>query len=364
MKMKITKVKYRIKEIFILSILFIAYLCLALRSFRLESISMVLFFLILAMLCLVMALCQMIGLRNKELEDREKIYNKLIMWISDILILLFVIPMGLSIVFYEINFGQRVRITEESPANMSADILTEESYFTSNTGQKLYGVFYYTKEESTDEVIVFCHGMGKSHKMYLDVIKYFVLNGYRVFSYDATGYDQSEGISIKGIPQSIIDLSYAITYVKEKYCKDIILMGHSLGGYAVCSVTKDYPDVKAVVSLAGFNRSIDVIAYQGEQITGPGIHLLLPFFSLYEVIKFGKYADYTGVDGLSDMTGQGMIIHSTDDTTVPIRIGYTLYEKRFGKDERFTFLKSAQSGHDGLFTSGNAERILHFLNDV
>ena len=141
-------------------------------------------------------------------------------------------------------------------------------------------------------------------------------------------------------------------------------MGHSLGGYAVCSVIEDYPDVKAVVSLAGFNRSIDMIAYQGEQIIGSAIYPLLPFFSLYEAIKFGRYADYTGVDGLSGMTGQVMFLHSEDDITVPIENGYVLYEKRFSGDERFTFLKSDQSGHDGLFMSGNAERILLFLKNV
>lgn len=57
--------------------------------------------------------------------------------------------------------------------------------------------------------------------------------GYDVFAYDATGNDESEGNSVKGVPQFLIDLDYAIQFVKQTPDFDgspIVLFGHSLGG--------------------------------------------------------------------------------------------------------------------------------------
>ena len=43
----------------------------------------------------------------------------------------------------------------------------------------------------------------------------FTENGYYVFAYDAQGNDGSEGKSISGLPQGIIDLDNAISYAKS-----------------------------------------------------------------------------------------------------------------------------------------------------
>ena len=96
-KRRITKEeKYTLKEVCIFSILFVAYICLALRSFILGSIGMLLFFIILAVFCLAMVLFQMIVFRNNVLADREErnIFYRLIVLIPDILILLFVIQLA------------------------------------------------------------------------------------------------------------------------------------------------------------------------------------------------------------------------------------------------------------------------------
>ena len=49
----------------------------------------------------------------------------------------------------------------------------------------------------------------------MDVADYLSSNGYLVFAYDATGNDESEGDAVNGLPQGIIDLDYAIRFIKE-----------------------------------------------------------------------------------------------------------------------------------------------------
>jgi hypothetical protein len=49
----------------------------------------------------------------------------------------------------------------------------------------------------------------------MDCANYFAQNGYYVFAYDATGTDESEGNGVGGLPQGVIDLDYAISFVEE-----------------------------------------------------------------------------------------------------------------------------------------------------
>ena len=50
---------------------------------------------------------------------------------------------------------------------------------------------------------------------YMDVADYFTSNVYLAFAYDATGNDKSEGDSVEGLPQGVIDLDYALRYIKQ-----------------------------------------------------------------------------------------------------------------------------------------------------
>lgn len=199
------------------------------------------------------------------------------------------------------------------------------------------------------------HGFGGGgHNSYMDIADWFASNGYFVFAYDATGNDKSEGDSVRGLPQGVVDLDYALHYVKvDEQLKDlpIMLFGHSWGAYSVSAVLNLHPDVKAVVSGAGFNRSIDMIEAEGRNIMGDAITVMLPYVSLYDSLKFGKYADYSALDGFENTDANIMIIHSSDDMVVPPRYGYDRYIEKFENDSRFTFVRFEDQGHNGIFMS-------------
>ncbi|GFI19069.1 hypothetical protein IMSAGC009_04249 [Lachnospiraceae bacterium] len=96
---------------------------------------------------------------------------------------------------------------------------------------------------------------GGGHNSYMDCVNYFACHGYYVFSYDATGNDESEGEGVGGLPQGVIDLDYAITFVEEsgKFPSlPIVLFGHSWGGYSVSSVLTYPPRSKSRYSVFGF----------------------------------------------------------------------------------------------------------------
>ena len=218
-------------------------------------------------------------------------------------------------------------------------LIREKAKFKSGNNL-LTGYFYNYKKYRTDKIVIFAHGYGNGHHRYLEIIDYLAKNGFYVFSYDCTSFDESEGDGIKGFPQGVIDLDNAITYVKrtKKYKdKDIILVGHSWGAYCVSAIINKYPHISKVVAMAGFNYAIDLVAEHGVQWAGKLIEDQIPFMKEYEKRHFGEYADYTVLKAIKKSTTKFFFIHSEDDETVPIQIGLKKYKKEFKKDPRIKY---------------------------
>ena len=222
--------------------------------------------------------------------------------------------------------------------------------FASDKGQKLTG-YLYSASADPHGIIVIAHGFGGGgHNSYMDAADFFARNGYRVFAYDATGCDESEGEGVGGLPQGVIDLNYAINFVEENFPDEPVgLFGHSWGGYCVCNVLTYHPEVKAIVECSGFNCSSDMFEGEGKRQAGNFIYAMLPFVKLYEQIKYGEYAVNTGVDGLSSSSAAAMIVHSEDDNVVPIGYGYDVYYDKFKDDPRFEFVRLEDKGHNYVY---------------
>lgn len=234
------------------------------------------------------------------------------------------------------------------------DALQRERYtFPSDKGQMLTGYCYYHEGVEARGVIVIAHGFGGGgHRDYLNIADYFAANGYAVFAYDATANDESEGESVGGLSQGVIDLDYALRFVKAEpdfAGLPIMLWGHSWGGYSVGSVLALHPDVKAAVIVAGFNQALDMLEYQGRSIAGDAIDFILPALSAHEKKLFGDYASMSVLDGVAATDAQVMFIHSEDDTTIPIGLSFERYQEAFGNDPRFTFIRFDNRGHNYIY---------------
>ena len=282
---------------------------------------------------------------------RQKFKKIILMVILIVAALIIVGDWVLSVVIYNENFNQRFESYE--PLMMHVDDfdgLGRTRYeFTSDQGQKLAG-YLYSEGENQRGIIIMAHGFGGGgHNSYMDCADYVSRHGYYVFAYDATGNDESGGEGVGGLPQGVIDLDHAITFVEESGNfpdLPIGLFGHSWGGYGVCSVLTYHPEVKAVIACSGFNASLDLFEAEGKRQAGNGIYLMLPFVGLYERIKYGGYASNTAMDGFSKSDADVMVVHCLDDEVVPAEYGYDIYYKKYKDDPRFRFLLFENGGHN------------------
>ncbi len=261
-----------------------------------------------------------------------------------------------AVSIYDGSFNYRCTTSEEDAFDISEfpGMVRKRHTFKSNQGQTLVGYLYESSDEWTEVkgVIVFAHGMGGGGQTgYMDIFDIMVRRGYYVFAYDATANDESEGDVMGGLPQGFIDLDYAIDYAMglDGLAElPLLLMGYSWGGLSVGNVLNYHPEARAVVSLAGWNESMNLIDYRGCQMVGGVAKLLLPFASLYEWVKYGEYSSSTALSGFANTDARIMIVHGECDDTIPIYYGYDMYYEEYGEDERFVFKKYDDRTHDLL----------------
>ncbi|OFK63180.1 hypothetical protein HMPREF2811_09610 [Globicatella sp. HMSC072A10] len=287
-------------------------------------------------------------------QKKGSIWKKLLIGLAIVMMVLVVGLAAFSVFTYQENISGR----QESFAPLMLEVKDydglqrTEMPFSSNEEQKLMG-YLYQKGKNQKGVIVLAHGYGDGgHNSYMDLADYFASNGYYVFTYDATGTDESEGEGVGGFPQGAIDLDYAIRFVKtQDQLKDLPLMlfGHSWGGYSAGNVLNFQPDVQAVITVAAFNQSSDIFEVVGRQEAGDGIEVMMPFVNLYERIKFGDYATKTALEGFGNTDAKIMIVQSQDDEVVPMAYGYDSFYEQYGEDNRFEFVLYEDRGHNHLF---------------
>lgn len=298
------------------------------------------------------------GMKLGKPKKKMSLRKKIVLWISVLVVAALVIPMGVTAFLYENYFGKRADgnnlLTRQSLADFT-ELTSEAVRFPSDQGQMLAGAVYSSTNGAEPKgLIVFSHGIWSSHEDYLEQINYFAQKGYRVFGFDNTGTEKSEGSSIYGLAQSSIDLDYALRFVEgqEELKKlPLLLYGHSWGGYAVCSVLNQNHKVTAVISRSGFNKSQDMLLEFGRRMYGDAVVAITPYLSVYEWFKFGSIVDLTGTRALQTTSAKVLVVHSDDDDT--ISVGNSLYGHREAYKDNANVSEQllAGRGHDVVETA-------------
>ncbi len=286
------------------------------------------------------------------------------------LIIIFVIVLPcVTMAIYNGEFGRRYELREYAAYKIEdfPNLELQRCEVISNKGHKLAAYKYQKKGIVPKAVLVVVHGLCGSHRNYLDLCHYFANRGYAIFTYDATGNGESEGEKVGGFAQGLADLDHVLTFVKnqaEYNGLPIMLMGHSWGGYCVGSVLKFHPDVKAVVSISGFDTTAGLLKQYSEVHMGKAVTLLMPYVLLYEKICWRKYAGISVCDGFANSKARVMVIHSLDDETIHTENGYGRYYDRFGDDDRFVFKVYTDRAHSYPVNSDKARMVRTDVKEV
>ena len=289
-----------------------------------------------------------------------KIWKLIVLILVILLLIVFAVVFPIvSVSVYDSIFKIRIQTPEHVIFTVDdyEGLAVENVSFSAKQGHTLAGYKYtFDGIDAPKGVVVLAHGFGGGgHCGYMPVIEYLARNGYAVFSYDATGNDASEGEYVGGFPQGVMDLDYAINFVKADadYANlPIFLIGHSWGAYSVGNVLNFQTDISGAALFAGFDESKLLIRQTGYGYVGGLVDLMVPYVQAYEWIKYGKYAPISANSGFTAAENCSvLIVHSKDDRTVYQENGYDLFYEEHSDNDRVTFALYETRGHDDLFYS-------------
>ena len=144
-----------------------------------------------------------------------------------------------------------------------------------------------------------------------------------VLAYDNTGTCESEGAKINGFAQGIIDLKFALDFVKSRDdLKDmpIVLIGHSWGGYSVCNVSAITDiEIKGIVAFSPFNSMNKLLRDFAKTKTKADLSIFSPFFDLINLVRFGKVGILRTCDTINDNSIPTLVMHGGNDMQVTIK---------------------------------------------
>ncbi len=238
--------------------------------------------------------------------------------------------------------------------------------FKSDKGQTLNGFLYSNaKVDTYKALVVFSHGMGAGHLAYTTEINFFAQKGYLVLAYDNTGTCASEGNKINGFAQGIIDLKFALKFVKEREdLKDmpIILTGHSWGAYSACNVSAIVEDtsIKGIVAFSPFNSMNKLIRDIAKSQTKVNLSILSPFFDLINLIKFGKTGVLRTCDTINSNSIPTLVMHGGNDMQVTIKNSPVGRPNRIKDNENARTVLYESKFHN-VYLAKDAEQ---YLNDT
>ena len=179
---------------------------------------------------------------------------------------------------------------------------------------------YFLHPEQADGILVFA--MGKEAKIgdHLNETKAFLEDGWNVLIYYGTGCGASEGTSMVGLTQGKHDLSAALGFLRDSGSIDsspLAVYGHSMGAYAAAALTDEVPDIDAVVCVAGFDSSPDMMIAGARSKVGPLAYAGAPFIELFERMIFGSDAGDSASESISVSGTPALLVQFDRDPVIP-----------------------------------------------
>lgn len=236
----------------------------------------------------------------------------------------------------------------------------------------LSGYLYKCNTESAqDTLIVLAPGFAACSDSYLWQIYELLEYGWSVFAFDPTGSCNSEGNSSIGFPQEVLDLKATLNFIEKNNQLDynnIVLLGHSRGGYAACCALNYEYDISAVISISGINSAMDGVIGSSKNYVGNFAYANYGFLWLYQTILFGSDTVNLRADKiLSSSDVPTLIVHGADDESVPIDKHSIISHKNEIDNQNIEYIICSapqNSGHTNLLFDKDGTADNHLIKEI
>jgi len=206
----------------------------------------------------------------------------------------------------------KITFTDANNKPIDPGYTIDNVYFKSKSENSINGWYIQPTKTNLNTAILFLHGnAGNLLEQFQGPLALAKL-GFTVFIIDYSGYGLSNGkASANNLRQ---DGNSAFQWLSDHYnvqFRKLIIYGQSLGGHLAATIAKDNePNVDALVMEGAFSSYKDIAAHSSNM-----------GFLARTLVK-NKYSAYRA---LRNFHKPVLIIHSTEDQTVPFSMGQKLY---------------------------------------
>jgi len=190
------------------------------------------------------------------------------------------------------------------------------------------------------------HGWGGNAEMMLPLAQPLHEAGFAILLFDARCHGGSDEDRFVSLPRFAEDLEHALDWLKRQPRVDaqrIFAVGHSVGAGAALLVASRRDDVAAVVSLAAFAHPASMMR---RWLAAKGI----PYFPVgwlilhyVEHVIGHRFADIAPVTSIGRIRCPALLIHGSEDETIPVAEAREIYAARSGDH---VMLKIIAGSHD------------------
>lgn len=192
------------------------------------------------------------------------------------------------------------------------DYTIESVVFKNKNGNELNGWLIKPKNLKPTTTIIHFHGNAGNilgqHRAMTPLLKF----GFQIFVFDYSGFGFSTGKATR--KNVLLDAHAALDYIKTRSdvnATKLVIYGQSLGGHLSAVVANQRQnDIDALVIEGAFSSHKDIAADMAGFIG--------------RILVSEKYSAYASISSVKKPV---LIIHSTQDETIPFKMGQKLFEK-------------------------------------
>lgn len=234
--------------------------------------------------------------------------------------------------------------------------MTQEKFNFVSNGFNLQGYLYQVTPLKHKGVVVFVHGMGVGHIQYTNDIHHFCELGYDVYTFDGQGCLASEGTLdyFSNYIRNLDDFLNCLKTREELKDKKFILVGHSMGGYAVNVISKFHrEDILRIVSYSGLNSVQQLM----EDKLIPSLKFIGKMIAK-DLAKQDKQNDaehsLVTVEVIKEYKPEILFIHGDIDKVVSMNTTFNVFKKELFDIESTHFMLVKDRSHNPYVTKESA----------
>ena len=263
-----------------------------------------------------------------------------------------------------IRIGFRAPRIRERGTPLQLGLAYSEVSIPTENGKRLFAWFI-PAQNSEAPAVAILHGWGGNAEMMLPLAPPLYQAGYAVLLLDARSHGHSDGDNFSSLPRFAEDLEHALDWLASQPGVDagrLVALGHSVGAGAALLVASRRPDLAAVVSIAAF---ADPESMMKRFLAARHV----PYFPLgryvlnYVQRTIGhRFSDIAPKNTIRQVRCPVLLVHGTDDTTVPVDDAQAIYAQRPSDRVRLLLLAGEHdSTHEAEHHAGD---LVDFLDQA